>query len=870
MQPDIDILRTAIATHRTMKSKVLIGLSLLALGVTSCKKEIEFDQANYDNYVNQAFVVDNIDPYHRWATMGSASATVKVNLSSDNTYTVKIYDKNPVGNSQLTLLAQGTVTDGSSITMPFSYQLSQSYAFVTLFDEEGYMTVYPTAIKNGLLEANIGGATATAPSRRAGITPQFKFASAPDDADFKTTVPAGALLASAYGNDTKDALHNYVLKETTETQNTNFYNGNFALYVTGTKNINYSQPGDGASEMYFYILPGAHLTFKSGLTQKGKGNFKMYVCEGATVTFEAGLQSYMELYNRGTVEIKGGYKPGIYGNGIFYNQGTFTINGAQDYYKNESIKNPLTLNNDGSQFINDGILNVGGVVLEGSSHFINNDTVRCSMNTIVDSNNATWVNNGYYKTAKFLYTAGSTDVINNCKLICTNLFRINLGDTRVNSFQLNAGASVETVNFEAEGPTFIRMGAASLFKVTESAKFYIANDVYGIYGPSTGDNAVFQAKKIERLYSWQTNQGFTANYFGHLYVATDDHFNFGYSDKTADQVAAGEVGNQPYYRLDSSSGASMTTYDGAKATFSDEGCSAVYKGTPTPPRPEAPLTYMYCFEDNFPDAGDYDFNDAVLTVTPSVNDKVVTLTVSLKAVGATKTLGAAIRLVGINSSDLTSAVVTQPFASPEGLGMGTYNNIDTQETFVPGGFAPNNTSSMVVVLFKDAHWAMNPTQASVGGVQRNFYNTVKRTVNNANAAYVDAPVAIYTLTFNDAEKAKDMLKNEIYDVFIVEPYGSTYWEVHTIPYKTDQVITPMKPDGYAEAYGSLTPWAVAVPITATSNFKYPIEWQVIGTKHSGVLGGAYQKAGHAFGEWAEDHTKATDWYEHPTSGLVFE
>ena len=56
-----------------MKSKVLIGLSLLALGVTSCKKEIEFDQANYDNYVNQAFVVDNIDPYHRWATMGTAT-----------------------------------------------------------------------------------------------------------------------------------------------------------------------------------------------------------------------------------------------------------------------------------------------------------------------------------------------------------------------------------------------------------------------------------------------------------------------------------------------------------------------------------------------------------------------------------------------------------------------------------------------------------------------------------------------------------------------------------------------------------------------------------------------------------------------------
>ena len=860
-----------------MKSKVLIGLSLLALGVTSCKKEVEFDQANYDNYVKQAFVVDNVDPYHRWATMGSASATVKVNLSSDNTYTVKIYDKNPVGNSQLTLLAQGTVTDGSSVTMPFSYQLSQSYAFVTLFDEEGYMTVYPTAIKNGLLEANIGGATATAPSRRAGITPQFKFASAPDDADFKTAVPAGALLASAYGNDTKDALHNYVLKETTETQNTNFYNGHFALYVTGTKNINYSQPGDGAREMYFYILPGAHLTFKyNKYAQNGKGNFKMYVAKGATVTFEAGNSSNIKLYNRGTVIVQGNGASGVYGEGLVYNEGVIKYQGTgSDYVQSippygANVSSSLVIANSESQFVNAGTLEAKGLRVEGSGHFLNLGTATITGYTIVNSNNCTWVNDGSYTTENYFYTAGSTDVINNCKLVVNDLFYIGLGDTQVNSFQLNGAASVVTKNFTFKGPGFIKMGAQSLFHVKETASMGITKDVYGIYGPSTGDNAVFQAKKIERLSGVNSNQGFVANYFGHLYVATDDHFNFGYSDKTADQVAAGEVGNQPYYRLDSSSGASMTTYDGAKATFSDEGCSAVYKGTPTPPRPEAPLTYMYCFEDNFPVAGDYDFNDAVLTVTPSVNDKVVTLTVSLKAVGATKTIGAAIRLVGINSSDLTSMEVTQPFASPEGQGMGTYNNIDTQETFVPGGFAPNNTSSMVVVLFKDAHWAMNPTQASVGGVQRNFYNTVKRTVNNANAAYVEAPVATYTLTFNDAEKAKDMLKNEIYDVFIVEPYGSTYWEVHTIPYKTDQVITPMKPDGYAQAHGSSTPWAVAVPITATSNFKYPIEWQVIGTKHSGVLGGAYQTAGHAFGEWAENHTMATDWYEYPTSGLVFE
>ena len=286
---------------------------------------------------------------------------------------------------------------------------------------------------------------------------------------------------------------------------------------------------------------------------------------------------------------------------------------------------------------------------------------------------------------------------------------------------------------------------------------------------------------------------------------------------------------------------------------------------------ETPLTYRYCFEDNFPDAGDYDFNDVVLSVTPSVDDKTLTVKVSLDAVGATKTIGAAIRFVGMKRSDLASdPVVVQGFSSPDGQGLGTYNNIDTQATFLSEGTAPNNTQSLVTVLFKDAHWAINPVKAGNGGVQNLFYNTVKRGDSYAAKAYIDPVEATYTFTFNSADKAQSMLQQTLYDVFIVEPYNGAYWEVHTVPYKTSQVITPIKPAGYEQAYGDNMPWAVAVPVTSDNNFKYPVEWQVIGQKKGGLLSGAYQEPGHSFGEWAEDHTAATDWYNYPTSGLVFE
>ena len=817
-----------------MKSKVLIGLSLLALGVTSCKKEIEFDQANYDNYVNQAFVVDNIDPYHRWATMGTATATVGVSEATSGSYA----DYPTVG-TKPTLLASGTTENGSTIHLKFTYPLSKSMVYVSIVDKNGHRQVKPVAIENNTVKCLFGQSTASSSPRRS-------------SADDNYNVPVYS----------KPSLDSYdqgtvISDETNTTDNvvtyyklSNDWTGVFKPIAAGSTSI--------SSPVNIYVT--AKWTINGD--QRVNGGCNVIVANGGEIVINEGanLSTNDDHNYSGMIYVLPGGK--ITGKGLlaFHN----ATEGAISTYS-----------------YNGGEINVGTINLNGGTLYnAANAQLACdellggaSNSRLINQGNAHIGNAGNAPNESFSSATAGLQIWNACQLIVDK--HLNLGGES----RIDDGGYVECGTLYAGSFNHLAMGHNAFMNIVkEEGNADRTGDIklnnYGIQGPTSSatGKAIVKFEDVTQKcnYTNGNRETYIFNYVELVVPATYDvngygagcdlfqgmlnGLNWGWNDGVVSESERNATINQesPSYTIDTSECSKGIATGG----------SGNVVGTP--------LTYMYCFEDNFPDAGDYDFNDAVLTVTPSVNDKVVTLTVSLKAVGATKTLGAAIRLVGINSSDLTSMEVTQPFASPEGQGMGTYNNIDTQETFVPGGFPPNNTSSMVVVLFKDAHWAMNPTQASVGGVQRKFYNTVKRTVNNANAAYVDAPVAIYTLTFNDAEKAKDMLKNEIYDVFIVEPYGSSYWEVHTIPYKTDQVITPMKPDGYAEAYGSLTPWAVAVPITATSNFKYPIEWQVIGTKHSGVLGGAYQTAGHAFGEWAENHTMATDWYEYPTSGLVFE
>lgn len=354
-----------------------------------------------------------------------------------------------------------------------------------------------------------------------------KWATAPQDADFAIKMPGDEveLNSENYGQGT--TIKNYKLQNTTETQAPNVWNGNFNIYVEGTKSLKFTNPGDGADHMLFYVLPGADLTFTEEFNLQKPKDFKMYIASGATVTFAKGENSNIQMYNRGTVIVNGSSQSGVYGQGIIYNQGTMSFNGTSTDYDqnvNGNVSGALVIHNAESQIINEGILNSNGLRVEGSGHFMNVSGGEVNINgyTIVNSNNCSWVNDGTYNTVDYRYTAGSTDVINKCRLNVSELFYMDLGDTEVNSFQMDGGSGVVTKNYLAEGPGYIYMGAGSVFKVTNTATMDHTKANSGIYGPTDGIYAVFQAKDIKTT---NPNQGFDVTYGGKLAIVADTHFD---------------------------------------------------------------------------------------------------------------------------------------------------------------------------------------------------------------------------------------------------------------------------------------------------------------------------------------------------------
>lgn len=808
-----------------MKKQLFIAMALLSLGVTSCKDDVTFDQETYDNLINKAFPVENVDPNHQWATVGTASVYVQLNGKYAGS-TIKIYSENPIVINTPTLLASGTPDAEGEFNTTFSFLLSNPMIYVTAIDSDGYMTVMPKAVKSGdAVEVAFGLRDYAAARHRA--------ASDVPTIDYSSMQAIGVMVQDGAVELTKAYADN---------------EGNTApakmKISSGTWDYGCACLGDESGRT-LYVGKGVTWNIPANTKVAVGKNGIIFLDEGAKIHLGQNAQLISDnmgqiIFMRNTeiTDTDGSgflyVANGTSGDKITYNAGIINVgkfdnNGGYFYNANQ-----LTTKNYQSSSENGINVNRGAVKVEG---------------------NANIVNSVLYNNCKFEVTG---------QLIAAHIVNGN-------------GAYLECDSYKPDGSCFLDYSAHWLH-LGENAIMNVKGEFntqtgLKISGPSTGNNfGIFQCKSIPK------NQNMPLHFLNNLYVCRQEL----YVDNIVRQHYHDGIWDNNYYTTENwielnweacfnkdglgNGQAVAAAYQEVNFVKDEDECSPQYGPTQPTVVNEKPMSMRYCFEDNFPDAGDYDFNDVVLTVTPTVNGKTLTIKVSLDAVGATKTIGAAMRLLRVSNDDLDSYSVIQGFESPEGQGMGTYNNIEASEGFVPGGQEPNLTDNMVIVLFKDAHWAINPEKTN-GGVTRSFYNTVKRDDSYQNKKYVDPATATYTLVFKDEDKAKSMLAEKYYDVFIVEPYNGSYWEVHTVGFKTAQVITPFKPEpGYTQAYGSNKPWAIKV----SSDFQYPNEWQVIGKRENGEITGAYKEAGHSFAEWAENSNNATDWYKYPTSGLVFE
>lgn len=823
-----------------MKKSFWIAMAVLSLGVTSCKDDVSFDQATYDELISKAFPVENVDPNHQWATVGKATGSITVNGDYGETYKVGLYLGHPEITTSSKQLYFGEVLSGETLNVTFSHPVATDVIYIGIFDKDGRRVYMNAPIVDGHVDA-VYGAAASA-SRRASEADAPQYAKTANDylnpANTQNVISEDAM--KQYPALTDDII----ATQATLTDGTWTWSqekGNYQVFPGG---------GDGK---HWYVAPNTTITKVFNVN----GTYGVY--NDVVIYVEGTMHVNGNTLNGPTIVISEGGEMIIDGNTSCTNAGRFVVlpggkitgadgklwdnsNGSYCYNAGTIDFNGI-MNLNGTNFYNCGTVNVDILTgTAGDTKFTNFGKITANTNSYAGSTyNQTWVNACYvhFKQSaglgsSILLSGSRFDVDGDCKPVAGTIEMQNQSELKVDGL------------LHANGVTFNGPSSNGQYAILKMAKLG-ATWTDGI----TCNNFVYVDLDPNEIYG--KDQNLSLNY-----KDLGDNYQYG--------AAAGIINYKIHYWVNENNALNEITIPegcGNSGGFNPDGND----GDDEIPEPNS-FSFRYCFEDNFPDAGDYDFNDVVLTVTPKLNDKTLTIKVSLDAVGATKTLAAAIRLISLKSTDLEEYTVTQGFASPEDAGgLGSYDNIDTRETFLKEDQKPNNTSNMVIVLFKDAHWAINPHKTSTGAVERTFFNTVKP--GDYYERNVDVKTATYKLVFKDADKAKTMLAENLYDVFIVEPYNGAYWEVHTVQngFKTDQVITNRKPEpGYSNAYGSNKPWAIMVP----GDFKYPYEWQIIGTRSSGVLSGAYQTAGHSFAEWAENSEDATDWYLYPTGGLVYE
>jgi hypothetical protein len=152
-----------------------------------------------------------------------------------------------------------------------------------------------------------------------------------------------------------------------------------------------------------------------------------------------------------------------------------------------------------------------------------------------------------------------------------------------------------------------------LLQVDETLTSTSANQGYGLHGVGT-EYSILKANKI--TYSGDGDQS-RMNYYGKLYIDTEDHFDQGFKDQKKTDSS------QPYYYYSTKNKTVMFRFlkdeCPIKSTIDPGKCYHGYTppGPPTPP--VEPAVWSYAFEDNRARC-DFDMNDVVLRVNVNKDD----------------------------------------------------------------------------------------------------------------------------------------------------------------------------------------------------------------------------------------------------------
>lgn len=785
----------------TTKKVMALAIFSSTLLFSGCQKDL-YDP---EYAASKNGLIAGVPSDFNWSTISSVNLTVNVDdqYNGEFYYVVEVYDNNPLYSSDAKLLAKGVAKKGVSLQSLVTIPQGLKTLYICQVNPNGNREVGTIDISSATLTYNFGNAVSV---KRASInTRSIATRSSSYTYPTYTSVPSGAQEITS-SNNTITTGGTYVI--------TNSYNGsikfpdegNATLYLKG-KWTNTSSSFTLQSKMNIIILDGGEFTTNADLTITGSNDPSIIIMPTGKFNYSSSKKTDIYFNTNGTIVNEG-----------IFNIGSLSFSSSSSFQNNgvSTIK-ALTFNSPLNFVVNDNKLTVAEMNLVNGSFTNNYETNIGDITT-----NGTAVNNSGVFNADNLTLNGGI-FTNNCKVVVKNIFKttdktptLNLGSNT--SFQANILNGKDlTAN----------MNSYSILYISDNAT--ITN---GAIFSGTGDN--YALLKMEKVSIDRWHQ---VTYDGKLKVEADKHSsNSKYNWGT----------QEDYYHL--TNGATLSVFKEAEFKIPSTSCSeGNTPGGNTPSNPAFPIdvnlgtTYTYAMEDLWPNYGDYDMNDIVLAIKPKYTlssasyVKSMTMDVTLKAIGATKSLAAAIQLDNIAKDNVTGVTYTAKSTNGSVFEVGS-NMVEVGQT------------KAVIPLFDNAHGFLGNSGIT---------NTIKGGASASNKTVT------ITITFKENTVVPANISEiQSLNFFIVTDQKKTSrTEVHLRGFKaTDHVNKSLFGTGVdnssTKSYSSIDNlvWGMIIP----TDFSYPTETTNIQT--------AYPN----FKNWAiSDGQNNQDWYITPASGLTY-
>lgn len=753
-----------------------------------------FDGEKMKQIYQETFPVKDIDPDGDWSMSRSVTAHVSVNGDVGTDYTIRIFDANPlVAENDAWLLAEGIANNEKTLNVSVDCATAIRTLFVARVDAKGRYLVQPVAIENGEVKAHFGEVeTVTrAAASRDGVNSAVPVMTAPYTAEEisekkggATEVQAGWDLGAASG--WAGNYHEFDVFKDSErwfSITKKEFEGSFTT----------SGNSGGASAIKVIITNGSKWVIKEN--NQFSDITEIIVEDGGEIEIKENASlmltnsSYITVMKGGVIKGDGDIRvTNGSGNCKNYNAGTIDCN-------------DFDFNGGAGEFYNYGELKL--------------DEYKAS------TNGAILINHGFIK-AEDIKANNNTHIKNACHIEVEDEFEFGT---------LLMGYSSEAICGELSrngNDNDITMEEQSMLVCEE------ADLCRHINGPTNGKALL----KIDKIIGNFLELPYSTSYIKNNVICEikdqksngKHEWNWSGFDWLVSQCMKGAATYCNPGKADFMLPKSDCVKEGYNSD--DEGDDVELKKA----------VYTYAFEDNYPNAGDYDFNDIVLNVTMPVagdddddddddEEDELKYKIELRAIGAIKQLGAGLRIKGIKKSNVKEVSFEESTARRSG-------SLNSSSIFEDVPFEAND-SELVIPLFGDAHYIYGYT-----GNKRPMLNT-----GNASTPLTDIYTLEVTIKLDDDIDIPSPTKD--LDFFIAyQGMSNKRMEIHLNRFTTATANGQLASPELLDIIKSINnTWALCVP----TKFAYPTETTVVTAAYSGFAG------------WAHDQESNTNWYSKPES-----